>query len=229
MDQLFRLKDSVLHFLSPPSKRRRTLPVTPAHHEQEHRFHSPISEINDQKGRNAALSRLNQKFLSPSDTKNLRKRTRDNFEEDDFTESGSGVSPDDSISQSAARAGEESTTSASELSEEEEDYITVELGDEVLEDEGDEEEISPDAKVQEYLARQAELALRLEDVEKARSAGGYHPDELFLYERISMRSFEELLPAEWQIDFPTLPPDLFTADKKKQFINFNHKPSSHGT
>jgi len=230
MNQLFRLKDSVVQFLSPQAKRRRTLPVTPSsNNEQEHRFLSPISEIQDKKRQIAALSRLNQKYLSPSDTKNLRKRTRDDFEEDAQSDEV-GVTPDDSVSQSSPRQArraarqrqarqEESAGSRSEAIEE----ASVEL---VEEDE--EAQISPDAKVQEYLARQAELASRLDDIEKVRSTGGFHPHELFLYERISMRSFEELFPLEWHIDFPTLPPALFTTEPSKQFINFNHKPSSHG-
>jgi hypothetical protein len=90
------------------------------------------------------------------------------------------------------------------------------------------EEAENEAKVQEYLARQAELALIREDVEKARASGTWHPDELFLYERLAMRSFEELLPQEWQIDFRTLPELLFTKDDEKTFINSNCISRSRG-
>jgi hypothetical protein len=218
MDQLFRLKDTVVQFLSPPSKRRRTLPATPARDDQEHRYLSPISDIQDKKTQTAALARLNQKYLSPSDTKNPRKRARPDDEEDGQTESTeSGIGPDDSISQSSPRE-EGSSASDSEIIEEDEEEF----------DQEEEEEVSPDVKVQEYLDRQAELALRLEDIEKVRAAGDFHPDELFLYERLSMRSFEELLPREWQIDFPTLPKDLFTMEPEKQFINSNCVSSSRG-
>ena len=223
MDQILRLKDTVIQFLTPQAKRRRTLPTT-SNDDDEHRFRSPISEIQDKRGRAAALSHLSQKFLSPSDTKNPRKRTRAAFEEGVASASDEfDVSPDDSISQSARREEEQSVTSYSELAEE------VDIEEELAEEaEEEEEEVSPDAKVQEYLKRQAELALRLEDIEKVKSTGGFHPDELFLFERFSMRSFEELLPTEWQIDFPTLPPAIFTLEPAKQFINFNHRPSSHG-
>jgi hypothetical protein len=89
-------------------------------------------------------------------------------------------------------------------------------------------EVSPEDKVEEYLARQAELALKKDAIEKAKAEGGWHPEELYLFERLSMRSFEELLPTSWQIDFPTLPEDLFTDFQDKTFINFNYGSSYRG-
>ncbi|KAG9234633.1 hypothetical protein BJ875DRAFT_504593 [Amylocarpus encephaloides] len=93
-------------------------------------------------------------------------------------------------------------------------------------DEDPEPEVSSETKVEEFLARQAELALRQEDIAKAKAEGDWHPDELFVYERLLMRSFEELIPKEWKIDFPTLPELLFTDDLDKAFIK-DHRPSSY--
>ncbi|KIN00280.1 hypothetical protein OIDMADRAFT_82128, partial [Oidiodendron maius Zn] len=90
------------------------------------------------------------------------------------------------------------------------------------------EEITAEEKVKEYLDRQAELALRKEAIDEVKAQGTWHPDEVFLFERLSMRSFEELLPASWQIDFPTLPETLFTTSPEKTFINYNCGSSSRG-
>jgi hypothetical protein len=94
--------------------------------------------------------------------------------------------------------------------------------------EEEEPEISAEAKVEEYLARQAELALRKEEIEKAKAAGDWHADELFLFERLSLRSFEELIPQDWKIDFPTLPEILFTKEMAHTFVNYNCSSSYRG-
>ena len=86
MDQLFRLKNTVVEYLSPIAKRRRTIgasTATPAK-ETEYTFLTPASE-------STALGRFKDKlYTSP----NPRKRGRTEFEGD-----GSGLFPDDSVSQ----------------------------------------------------------------------------------------------------------------------------------
>jgi hypothetical protein len=130
-----------------------------------------------------------------------------------------GISPDDSISQIEIEQSDVSSTNSVANGEDKKD----------LEEEPLEDEVSGEAKVEEYLARQAELAVRLEDIEKARAIDNLHPDALFLTERIHMRSFEEIMPSRWTIDFPTLPVDLFTENPERQFINYNSLSSHSGT
>jgi hypothetical protein len=331
MNFVYRLKDSVVQYLSPPQKRRRTTgPGTPSNTAIEKTFSAPTSVPQDRKAQVAALSRINKEYLAPSDTKNTRKRTRHEYEDDGDREV---ISPDDSISQITPQGddsddisdedSQESSDEGLEIETEEEDgeaiedsnAVTdedgeaeddedeqmeveeseegeyeeyeeyeemevegdaeieygeddeiegeedeeVEVGqeeesdgdedveieeveevedyDEVIEAEEEEDEMedyeidqeaSAEAKVQEYLARQAELALRREEVEKARAAGDWHPDEIFLFERLSLRSFEELIPAEWQVDFPTLPEILFTNDLENAFVKNNYRPNGSG-
>ncbi|KAE8447722.1 hypothetical protein EG329_010529 [Mollisiaceae sp. DMI_Dod_QoI] len=90
------------------------------------------------------------------------------------------------------------------------------------------ETAAADAKVKEYLARQAELALRREDVEKVKAAGDWHPDAIFLFERLSFRSFEEVLPDVYKIDFSTLPEDIFAPSSQDTFVNYNCRSYANG-
>jgi hypothetical protein len=271
MEFVYRIKDSVvqtIQYLSPPSKRRRTTgPETSSHDATAEALPIPTSEPRDRKARAAVLGHVSKKSLSPSDTKKTRKRTRDEYEEDDIT-------PDDSISQITPQGddsedaedeegvedpdvemesevegedeGEEDGSEAFEVDESEGDVeveedeegsedalIDQESDIEAVEEEIEEEEVdqeaAAEAKVQEYLARQAELALIKEEVAKVKAAGDWHPDEIFLFERLSMRNHEELISSEWKIDLPTLPETLFTNDPEKMFVKNNFRPSYSGT
>jgi hypothetical protein len=221
MDQLFKLKNTFIQYLSP--KRRRTVgPPTPPHTPgaAEHAY-LPTSEPKDKKTKAALGTKINPKYLSPSDTRFARGSRKRAREDDEFADDGdSEVSPDESISQVTPVEKSRHDSVISPASDVEESEVGV--------DDPEEEEISADDKVQEYLDRQAELALRRGAIEEVRAQGNWHPDEMFLFERLSMRSFEELLPATWQIDFPTLPKTLFTTDPDKTFINFNCGTSSRG-
>jgi hypothetical protein len=227
MDHLFKLKNTFIEYLSP--KRRRTVgPATPPHtgNTAEHSY-VPASEPKDKKTKAAVGGRINQKYLSPSDTRFARgslKRPREDDEyadEDDFE-----VSPDESISQVTPAQRSEHNSVASTTSEDEESEISVvDLENDAI---SAEDEISAEEKVKEYLNRQAALALRKGAIDEVKAQGTWHHDEVFLFERLSMRSFEELLPASWQIDFPTLPEALFTTDPAKTFIDFNCGSSSRG-
>ncbi len=306
MDFVYRLKDSVVQYLSPPQKRRRTTgPGSPSNDTQEHTLIIPASEPRDRKAQVAVLKRVTKIRLSPRGTRNPRKRTRGEYEEDAET-----IIPDDSISQVTPQGddsdeegsaepnvnvemesdvegdedGEEDEEEGSEfaaasvdpdvemISEEEgsegeaesdavtdqdlelesgDDEVTEGSEEEVRDVEGEgsenagtdsevetaEEEIEEDpideqalgeAKVQEYLARQAELALRKEEVERVKAAGDWHPDEIYLFERLSMRSFEQIIPAEWKVDLPSLPEALFTTDPEKMFVKSNYRTSYSG-
>jgi hypothetical protein len=95
MEFVYRLKDSVVQYLSPPSKRRRTTgPGSPSNDARELPLLVPASEPRNRKAQAAVRIHVNKKFLSPSNTKNPRKRTRVEYEADEET-----ISPDDSISQ----------------------------------------------------------------------------------------------------------------------------------
>jgi len=225
MDHLFKLKNTFIEYLSP--KRRRTVgPATPPHtgDAAEPSF-MPVSEPKDKKTKAALNSKINQKYLSPSDTRfaaGSRKRPR---EEDDLDELANDydfeVSPDESISQITPAEGSQDDSVASPNSNEiEESEASVDIP--------EDEEVTAEEKVKEYLDRQAELALRRGAVDEVKAQGTWHPDEVFLFERLSMRSFEVLLPASWQIDFPTLPEALFTTNPDKTFINYNCGSSSRG-
>jgi hypothetical protein len=207
------------------TKRRRTIgPITPAK-DAEHAFLAPASEPRDRKAEATLRSHFDS--LQISGLPNPRKRPR---EDDEFTESYSGIDAGDSISQNTPVGTEIQDfelTSGPEDEVGEEDGEELEDEDEVDSDDEEEGEISPEDKVAEYLQRQAELELRRKDVE-AFKASGKHKDEIFLFERISMRGFEEILPATWQIDFPTLPMVLFTEAPERAFINSHCLSSSAG-
>ena len=89
-----------------------------------------------------------------------------------------------------------------------------------------EEETTAQRKVQEYLARQAELMSRQEEFKKHIAGGQWHSDELYLFDRLSMRSFEPIFPLIWQLDLPTLNPALFS--KGKTFFNSNYAGRDYG-
>ncbi|KAH8808878.1 hypothetical protein F5884DRAFT_882726, partial [Xylogone sp. PMI_703] len=97
----------------------------------------------------------------------------------------------------------------------------------VDEDEDAEPEITEE-KETESLDRQAELALRIKEIQAVRNGergGKWHKDEEFLFERLAMRSYEPLLPSDWRIDFSTFPEDLFTGKTKEALINYNFASS----
>lgn len=223
MDTLFKLRDSLVDYISPSSKRRRTIgPGTPSRDAAEHEY-LPNSEPRGPKEQAAAFDFLKRKYFSTPDSKNPRKRARE--EDEDQYE----ISPGDSVSQITP----EDVSIEEFASQDEEDDEDEHMADDEEEGESeDEEQENPEdvskAKVQEFLARQEELALRKGDVEKVRADGGWHKDAIFLYERIALRSFEQLIHADWRIDFPTLPEDLFTRDDEKTFVNANCLPRSRG-
>jgi len=82
------------------------------------------------------------------------------------------------------------------------------------------EEAEAAAKVEDYLARQAELAARMADIERAKVEKNWHPDAFFLFERFCMRAFEPVLPKEYEPDFRTLPEDIYT-DRESAFVNYH--------
>lgn len=144
--------------------------------------------------------------------------------EEDYDSDQESLGPDNSASQITPNEEEEDDEdSASDM-----DGIE---GEEVYEEEYDPAQ-DPDAiaqaKVEAYLATQHELTMQREAIEKVKAQGDWHPSEIYLFERLSLRSYEVLIPQEWQIDFPTLPGDIFARDKNSVLINYNCLPSAHG-
>ena len=197
MNHLFRLKENVINFLSPPSKRRRTFPATPIKTD-EHLYLTPPFDI-DAKAHASMLADIKHTFHSSAGVKNPRKRAREEDSEDEEN-ARSNVSPDDSVSNIEVKEESNSDYSSEAAAEDLEDEIEEDLNAELPT-----EQDTADEKVSEYLARQRELELRKGDIERKKAEGESHPDELFLFERLAMRSYEELLPMEWRVDFPTLP------------------------
>ncbi|TVY24728.1 hypothetical protein LHYA1_G005637 [Lachnellula hyalina] len=219
MDQLSHLKNTVTDYLS-FAKRRRTIGASTATpvKETEHTFITPASEP-------TALGTFRDKLYTAS-TLNPRKRGRSEFEGD-----GSGLSPNDSVSQLTSSEDEGETEGSGDALVKLEEAIEEDMEEAEMEEEEEEEENADavtQAKVQEYLARQAELEMRKEEIETARAAGDWHTDELYLFERLTMRSYEELIPVQWKIDFPTLPELLFTDDPVRIFISYNCNSSNRG-
>ena len=266
MDQLSKIKDSVLGYFSPKRndpdsvpepKRRRTFgPRTPSKNATEEHAYGPMSEP---RGKEAQAARNNLKHFSRQVTKNPLKRSREDEERignaqgdgenmevtwNDHEEDTGSLNPEDSTSQLGRKVSSEpkidneedevEDEDQDEDDEQDEDEDEDQGEDEDEEEEEEEVEVALDdetlarERVQEYLARQAELALKKEAIQEVKQQGGWHKDEVFLFERLSLRSYEALFPQEWHIDFGTLPAELFHKDKDQALINFNHAPSYHG-
>ncbi|KAM0145085.1 hypothetical protein ACHAP3_000207 [Botrytis cinerea] len=206
MDQIFKIKDAVVNYLSPVAKRRRTMggPQTPGYIEfdDEHQFLSEPQ--NNRRSLNFAYGRMNQSYISNEDrttpTRNPLKRSREDDEIEGPIFSGDETSPKQSSSHNVTESGDES---------ENPDYM-----DEDDDDEEEEDQISAQQKVDEYLAKQAaEFAMAKETVERARADGEWSPEELFLLERLQYMGHEGLLP-HWakERNFRTVPEAMFCPD-----------------
>ncbi|KAF7860480.1 hypothetical protein EAF04_008605 [Stromatinia cepivora] len=203
MDQIFKIKDAVVNYLSPVAKRRRTMgPQTPGYSavDDEHQF---LSEPrNNKRALSFAYDRMNQHYMPQEDrttpSRNPLKRSREDDEADGPIFSGDEISPKQSSSRNITESDEGSVNP---------DYMDED-------EEEDEDEISAEQKVNEYLARQAaELARAKETVERAREDGEWSPEEIFLLERIQYMGHEGLLP-HWakERNFRTVPEAMFCPD-----------------
>ncbi|KAI1006586.1 hypothetical protein K3495_g1634 [Podosphaera aphanis] len=245
MDHLMRLRDVVINYISPTAKRQRILesyktsPDYKAHH-----FLSPDSGYVDKKGDTAMLRLAYEKLELSSATTNLKKRSRDEFER---TESSSF---DNSSFDSSSNTRDSSEPPGIKLEVDEEmhnmppemcpnstytPFIKEELDSESEPDPenltgfGALERDEVTAKVQEYLDRQAELEDIKDDIAKFKASGDWHPHEIYLFERLSLRSFEVILPKSWRIDFPTLPHSIFAEnDADETIFNTNYTSYFHG-
>ena len=90
------------------------------------------------------------------------------------------------------------------------------------------EEPTAEEKVLDYIDRQEMFAARRQAVAEANANADFDHAEAALFNRLAMRSFEPLIPAEWHPDFPTLPPVLYAREAEDEFINSNQPESIRG-
>lgn len=234
MDQLFRIKDSIAGLFSPRARRRQTITVsTPAKAVQ--RPVQPHSDPRGLKEKGIAEGRISKNQLSPVKPRNapyhsFEAATASVGTEDESAislgpDDGFGssvepedrltlspqepqVSPDDSVSQLGGKVGKAKArtvakSDASYKQEEEDDA---------------EDEPDPKAKVNDYLDRQEELE-RTKEAENLLSSGHWHPYEEALLRQLTSRGFRPLMPSQWNIDFRSYPPQLFTNEPAVPIIN----------
>jgi hypothetical protein len=238
MDQLLKLKESIFGYLSPAKRRRTMLPVTPDDKLRSQRPVNPMTEPKDSRHKTVISGRVNKKYLSPSDTKHARDRKskkahgihqvdedevldEEMEDEEELTEmTNSDIGPEDSTSQLDTPADEADSFA---LTEDEEDDEKVSK--EHIEEES---ELDAETKVHRFLDQQAELTrirASLEDIK----GKGWHEDEIALFEKLSMRGLEPLLPLSWFHDFPTFPADLFSKKFEETFVNARSGEDFRGT
>jgi hypothetical protein len=227
MEQLFKLRDSVMEYLSPAKRRHSLLLATPSHDPaQMQRPIQPTTEPRNRKGKAIIAGRVSKKYLSPSDTKRsvrkLRSGTDSDVEYVDGLEDGQSsvtrvsrkvITPEDSSSQ--VRAPSDDGSGISVPTQEEEDHDSP---DDLDLDSEEESELDAEAKVHQFLDRQTELARRQEALERIKE-GDWHKDEITLFQKLSLRGLEPLLPAHWSFDFRTCPSTIFSDKKEETFIN----------
>ncbi|KAM3072361.1 hypothetical protein ACMFMG_009170 [Clarireedia jacksonii] len=217
MDQIAKLKDAVVNYLSPAAKRRRTMgPQTPTHEAAGEPLF--LSEPRNKKALGNAYGRLNQSYHSSPGRRqsatNPLKRSRQDDEAGEYGFSADEVSPERS---SSPIGSEDDDMSLENTEDEDED----EDEDEEEEEEEDEALIA-NRKVQEYLRRQSELVLAKERVENARAAGEWLPEEIFLLERLELRGHEPVLPSSWRAyHFRQVPEAMWDSQDKSAFIGYN--------
>lgn len=66
--------------------------------------------------------------------------------------------------------------------------------------------------VEDERARRQEMLKQIE-------RGDRTPEEIALFEKLTMRGFEPIIPSNWKMDFKTLPETMFTNDESEIFIN----------
>jgi hypothetical protein len=184
----------------------------------------PMTEPKDRKGKATIAGRVSKKYLSPSDTrrsaKNAMSWTESDDEYVDHLEDGQSsvtrvsrkiITPEDSSSQVKGPSCDGSVVSVPTREEE----ISP---DDLDLDSEEESELDAEAKVHQFLDRQTELARRQEALERIKD-GDWHKDEITLFQKLSLRGLEPLLPAHWSFDFRTCPATIFSSKEEETFIN----------
>ena len=225
MEQLFKLKDSVMEYLSPAKRRHTVLLATPSRNSTlMQRPILPMTEPRNQKGKAIIAGRVSKKYLSPSDTKRSTQNSRSRTDSDDeyvndledeqasvTRISPKVITPEDSSSQVKTPSDGDSVTGVS-AEEEEGSQDDLEL------DSEEESELDAEAKVHQFLDNQTELARHREALERIKD-GEWHEDEIALFMKLSMRGFEPLIPTHWRFDFRTCPQTVFSSNVEETLIN----------
>ncbi len=225
MEQLFRLKDSVMKYLSPTKRRHTVLLATPSRNPNfMQRPVQPLTEPRNLKGKSVIAGRVSKKYLSPSDTKRSSRKSSSGTDIDDdyiydledeealaIQISHKVITPEDSSSQVKTPSDGDSVTS---VSVEEDGSIVDDL--EPTSEDGS--ELDAEAKVHQYLDRQTELARHREALERIKD-GEWHKDEAALFMKLTMRGFEPLIPTHWSFDFRTCPQTVFSSNEGETLIN----------
>jgi hypothetical protein len=220
MEQLFKLRDSVMEYLSPAKRRHSALLKTPSRSPNlMQRPVQPMTEPRILKGKAIIAGRVSKKYLSPSDTKRSTRKSRSTTNSDDLEDEHASatqishkvITPEDSSSQINAPSDGDSATS-----------VSVEGEGDIAEDleltSEDESELDAEAKVHQYLDRQTELARHREALERIND-GEWHKDEAALFMKLTMRGFEPLIPTHWSFDFRTCPQTVFSTNVEETLIN----------
>lgn len=214
-----------MEYLSPAKRRHTLLLATPSPNPTDmQRPIQPMTEPRNRKGEAIIAGRVSKKYLSPSDTRRSVRKSRSKTDSDDEyvddlkDEQGSVIQvsrkvikPEDSSSQvKAFSTGGNGSSMPTEEGEDSPDDMDL--------DSDEESELDAEAKVHQFLDRQTELARRQEALERIKE-GDWHEDEITLFQKLSLRGLEPLLPAHWSFDFRTCPSTIFSSKEEETFIN----------
>lgn len=75
------------------------------------------------------------------------------------------------------------------------------------------------AEKKEYFIDVEDERTRRQEMLRQTETGDRTPEEIALFEKLTMRGFEPIVPRNWMMDFQTLPETMFTNDEAEIFIN----------
>ena len=81
----------------------------------------------------------------------------------------------------------------------------------------------------EHLFSMEDERIKRQEMLKQIERADWTPEEAALFEKLTMRGFEPILPRNWMMDFKTIPEGLFTADEAEIFINAASGKDFRGT
>lgn len=229
MERLAQVKDSVLKYFSPPSKRRRTSAGQEASAENEQAdalFDICAAQRDNEKNLIAtgdvysAMSAVDQ-----SNALYSRKRAREQEEQ-----TRQMADQADERARKRTREGDEellehaADNTNSDQSDDEDTRSYVVEGNEDLEAEWQaEQEMKADlaakARVVEFLEAQEKLVVAKQAIADVRARGEWREEEIALYEKTQMRGLEAMFPNDWKKDFPTVPDRVFVLPKEESFFD----------
>ncbi|RDW69626.1 hypothetical protein BP6252_08646 [Coleophoma cylindrospora] len=227
MDQLIKLGELFAGYFS-PAKRRRTIGGSVATPSREPLSTEIPATDPVRRNRTTATKRHSAGPSTKQFPSGSRKRARDFDDVDCILDSNHvKASVESGYTASLGSFSDNSSFSASSLLDPDDSasQIVPNNADISAITDYDEEEGEPQLTAEEKIGLWREKERKLEPAKALLNdtiaQGIWTEDEKFLLQRLAMRSYEPLFPAEWQLDFPTFPVGLFTLDFSKTFINFN--------